>query len=110
MNCLPRCYVLILSAFTLAMPSWGNVQMPRVFSNSMILQRGVAAPVWGWAEAGEKVTVHFAGQQKEATADANGKWSLKLEPLEANSPEAMAGPAFVKHKENRSPSPTPAWR
>ena len=34
------------------------------FADNMVLQRGRAVPVWGTADAGESVTVSFAGQVK----------------------------------------------
>ena len=51
----------------------------------MVLQQGMAVPVWGWADPGETVTVLFAGQTRRVTADADGKWSLKLDALQATS-------------------------
>ena len=51
----------------------------------MVLQREKAIAVWGWADAGEAVTVTFAGQVKSATAGADGKWSLKLDALPASA-------------------------
>ena len=62
-----------------------DVRLPEIFDNNMVLQRDMPIPVWGWADAGEKVTVSFAGQTGEATADANGKWSAKLPPLKVNA-------------------------
>jgi sialate O-acetylesterase len=50
----------------------------------MVLQRDMAVPVWGWAKAGEKVTVSFAGQQKSATADEGGKWMVRLDAMPAS--------------------------
>ncbi|MGK0185229.1 MAG: sialate O-acetylesterase, partial [Verrucomicrobiales bacterium] len=43
---------------------------------------------WGTAEAEEKVTVSFAGQTKSATTDANGKWKVALDALEASAEPA----------------------
>jgi len=63
-------------------------RLPSVFSDNMVLQRGVSVPVWGWAEAGEKVTVKFAGQEKVATAGADGKWMTKLDAMEASDTPA----------------------
>lgn len=42
-------------------------------------------PVWGWAGAGEKVSVRFAGQEKSAVADVQGRWEVRLEALTASS-------------------------
>ena len=54
------------------------------FSDNMVLQRGMAVPVWGTADAGESVTVSFAGQEKTVTADASGKWFVALDPMVAS--------------------------
>ena len=56
-----------------------------LFADRMVLQRDVPAPVWGWAQPGEKVTVEFAEQKKYATADASGKWIVKLDPMPASA-------------------------
>jgi sialate O-acetylesterase len=63
-----------------------DVRLPAVFSDHMVLQQGALVPVWGWAAAGEEVTVSIAGQAKKASANAEGKWSLKLDPLAAGGP------------------------
>ncbi len=60
-----------------------EVQLPALFTDHMVLQRGVPCPVWGTAAPGEQVTVSFAGQQKSTKADAKGAWSVTLDPLEA---------------------------
>lgn len=52
-----------------------------IFTDNLVLQRDMAVPVWGWAEAGEQVTVLFAGQEKSAAAGADGKWSVALDAL-----------------------------
>ncbi|MBC8012312.1 MAG: 9-O-acetylesterase, partial [Burkholderiales bacterium] len=48
-------------------------------------QRDAPVPVWGSAAAGEVVVVDFAGQTKRATADAAGRWLVKLEPMPASA-------------------------
>jgi sialate O-acetylesterase len=49
----------------------------------MVLQRDKPVPIWGWAKAGEKVTVTFAGQTKSARANPEGEWKVELDPLTA---------------------------
>ncbi|MEI8197313.1 MAG: sialate O-acetylesterase [Phycisphaerae bacterium] len=67
-----------------------NVKMPLLFSDHMMLQRDQSIPVWGWADAGEEVTVQFGSQSAKATADAAGKWKVTLEPVAANAePQAL---------------------
>lgn len=60
------------------------VSAANIFGNGMVVQQGMAVPIWGWAKAGEKVTVAFAGQQKTATADAGGKWMARLDAMPAD--------------------------
>ncbi|PQO26220.1 sialate O-acetylesterase [Blastopirellula marina] len=47
----------------------------------MVLQRGVPVKVWGRAGSGEKLSVRFASETIETTADDRGDWSVTLQPL-----------------------------
>ena len=58
-----------------------EVKLPPVISDHMVLQREMAAPVWGTAAPGEEVQVSIAGQTKKAVAGADGKWQVRLDPL-----------------------------
>jgi sialate O-acetylesterase len=60
------------------------VALPRVLSSHMVLQRDVNVPIWGTAAPGENVTVRFRDQVKSTTADAQGKWKVSLDPLQAS--------------------------
>ncbi|MDO4424593.1 MAG: 9-O-acetylesterase, partial [Planctomycetia bacterium] len=60
-----------------------DVRMPKMFTSNCVLQRDAAVSVFGWADAGEKVTVEFNGQKVETTACEQGKWSVKLAPMAA---------------------------
>jgi sialate O-acetylesterase len=71
------------------LPAFADVTPSPLFSDHMVLQSGMSVPVWGKAEAGEKVTVAIQGQTKSAAADANGKWILRLENLKAGGPLEM---------------------
>ena len=75
---------------SVAMPSVrADVTVPNIFSDSMVLQRGQANPVWGRAAAGETVTVTIADQSHETKADDNGDWKIELTSLEAGGPHKM---------------------
>ncbi|MEN9907288.1 MAG: hypothetical protein RLZZ540_429 [Bacteroidota bacterium] len=63
-----------------------TVRMPLLFSDGMVLQRNKAIPVWGWADANEKVVIHFNKQTKSTQADKNGKWMVKLDSEQAGGP------------------------
>ncbi|HCE45501.1 MAG TPA: sialate O-acetylesterase [Lentisphaeria bacterium] len=83
---------LFLSAFIAAgtlsaadTPENKGMKLNPLFSDNMVLQRDMPAPVWGTSEAGDKVTVTFSGQTKEAVAGKDGKWIIKLDPLKASA-------------------------
>lgn len=81
-----------------------DVQLDRVFGDHMVLQRDMAVPVWGTADPGEKVTVTFRDQQQSATADKDGKWMVKLQPLTVGEPAelAVAGKNSITCQDKRS--------
>ncbi|HRJ71058.1 MAG TPA: sialate O-acetylesterase [Terrimicrobiaceae bacterium] len=56
-----------------------------LFRDGAVLQQGKPVAVWGRAEAGEKVIVAFGTQKKEATAAADGRWKVMLDPLAASA-------------------------
>ena len=72
-----------------ALPAGADVKLPPVISSHMVLQRDLAVPIWGSAAPGEKVIVKFRTQEKTATADDKGKWTVKLDALTAGGPDAM---------------------
>ena len=64
-----------------ASPAFADVKLNNILSDNMVLQREAKVPVWGTADAGESVTVGFNGQSVTATAGADGKWRVELEPM-----------------------------
>lgn len=66
-----------------------QLRLPRLISNGMVLQRDATLKLWGWAKAGEKVTVAFKGRNYKAVTDATGKWQTTLPPMLAGGPFTM---------------------
>ena len=62
----------------------GDVRLPVLFSDNMVLQAGKSVKVWGWAEHDELVVVHY-GDQVKSTRAKGGRWSVSLMPMPANS-------------------------
>lgn len=65
-----------------------DVKFHGLFTDNMVLQQGLAVPVWGTADEGESVTVAFCDQTKSATAK-DGKWMVKLGSPRAGGPHTM---------------------
>lgn len=79
----------ILSVLFFASPLFGEVKTARIFGSNMVLQQNAMIPVWGWADPGEKVTVVLDKDKATAKAGKDGKWMVKLNPLQAGGPYVM---------------------
>ena len=65
------------------------LRLPGILGDNMVLQQEKPARIWGWAKPGADVTVSIAGQKKSATADADGKWKVELDPIRDAAPLEM---------------------
>ena len=72
-------------ALTLSTETWATVKLHSLISDGAVLQQGLAVPIWGTADDGEKVTVKFQGQEVSTTAQA-GRWLVTLKPLQPGGP------------------------
>lgn len=61
-----------------------DVRPAALFSDHAVLQRDKPVPVWGTADAGEKVSVTFSNHTVETTAAATGRWRVELPALSAS--------------------------
>lgn len=68
-----------------------------LFTDNMVLQRGMADPVWGWTTPGQAVTVSLSGKTAKAVANADGKWTAHIGPFTAGGPYTLtvSGPQSV---------------
>jgi sialate O-acetylesterase len=66
-----------------------KVTLPKLVSDSMVIQRDVKVKIWGWAEAKEKIKVKFRGKSYSTTTGADGKWDVLLPPAKAGGPYTM---------------------
>ena len=62
---------------------FAEVSVARIFSDNMVLQRGINAPVWGTASPGEKVSVEINGLISSTITSKDGKWKVYLPVFEA---------------------------
>jgi sialate O-acetylesterase len=66
--------------------NYGNLKMPEIFGNHMVLQQQMPIPVYGTANANESVTVIFDKESKHINADKYGKWKLVFKEKKAGGP------------------------
>lgn len=70
--------------------SKAEVQLPNMFSDHAVLQRGQPVHIWGWAAPGERVTVGLHAQKRDTVANEIGAWEVSLMPEGAGGPYTLA--------------------
>jgi len=84
--------IALLAAGWFGTALWADVRLPAMISDHMVLQRGKEAPIWGWADPQEKVTITTSWQKRRwmIEADADGKWMVRImTPTKATGPFAI---------------------
>ena len=74
-----------LSLFT-TRSQQASLRLSKLFTDGVVVQRGVRIPVWGWAPAGAVVTGTLKGHTAKTTANASGRWSFSFPPSGAGGP------------------------
>lgn len=78
--------ILLLTIFSVANAVHGEVHLPAIISDNMVLQQGVKLRIWGNAKPGERVIVTLKDKSASTVADAQGHWQVWLDPLKAGGP------------------------
>ncbi|MGO4771164.1 sialate O-acetylesterase [Flavobacterium sp. W22_SRS_FK3] len=73
-----------------------KIKLPALFSDNMMLQQQTNAPMWGWADKNDKLTITTSWDSKkyEVKANGEGKWNLNLKTPIAGGPYTIE----VKHE------------
>ena len=80
--------VLLLSVIMSAQTP-AKVRLPKLISDSMVLQRDVDLDIWGWSDPGTWITVRFNGGYYETKTGEDGRWTVTLPPQKAGGPYIM---------------------
>jgi sialate O-acetylesterase len=67
----------------------GNIRLPVLVSDGMVLQRDTKLIIWGWASPGEKVQVKFNKKSVSTVTDPDGNWKIAFPPMKAGGPYTM---------------------
>lgn len=67
-----------------------SMRVARIFSDNMVLQQGIYAPVWGWAPPGVQVRIGIGGKEYTTVADKTGKWLVRMEPMQVGGPYTLS--------------------
>ena len=79
-----------LLMFSSMAPSHAAVKLNPLFTEHMVIQRGINTPVWGTADPGEKVSVTLGKNRVDGVAGPDGKWLVQIPELFASTkPEVL---------------------
>src|SRR5687767_10372136 len=79
----------LLTIFLLRISSHAQITLPKVFGDSMVLQRGIKIPVWGNATPSALIVAKLGNVQATAKADQQGKWLIKFPVFKAGGPYVL---------------------
>ena len=77
---------LLVASLVVVVTAEGAVKLPQLFQSGMVLQRGQAIPVWGWADPSEQVVVTIQKKAFKTVADSDGRWRIDLPAMKAGGP------------------------
>lgn len=97
---VPLLAALVLGGLTAARADEAKPFLHPLFTDNMVLQRGIADPIWGWTTPGNAVNVRLNGQATRVIAGPDGKWMAKIGPFKAGGPYTLTvkGPQSVTLK------------
>ena len=81
--------LISILVFFCSLSASAQVKLPSLIRDSMILQRDAKINIWGWATAGEKVSVRFNNKTYKTVTSQDGKWKLQLPSTKAGGPYTM---------------------
>jgi len=78
-------FALLAIVFLTSHELFAEVVIAPIYSDGVVLQRGVPLLIWGKAEPGEKIDVTFGDSLAETIADKNGEWCATLGAQDAST-------------------------
>lgn len=68
---------------------FGGLKLPQIFSDNMVLQRQQPIPIYGKANAGERVDVAFNSKKLSSVANARGEWKVMFPAMSHGGPYTL---------------------
>lgn len=73
--------IFLFLSLALSFSANAEIRLPAQISENMVLQQQTKAKIWGWCNAGEKVSVSTSWNQEkyQAVADKSGRWIVGID-------------------------------
>ena len=83
--------LLLMAGIMLQYHTNAAIKLPSLIGNNMVLQQNTGINVWGWADAGEKVTIHasWLTDSTSAITTSEGSWKTTIKTPKAGGPYTM---------------------
>ncbi|MEC3879688.1 sialate O-acetylesterase [Parapedobacter sp. 10938] len=83
-----KTFLLTCLAVALQLACFGQLRIPHVLSDNMVLQRNADANIWGWGYAASEVTIKasWLDDTVKTTVDNGGRWMVQLPTTQAGGP------------------------
>jgi sialate O-acetylesterase len=84
--------LLIILSLTGLQSLEAKVKLPAIVSSNMVLQRNTTVKIWGWADAGEKITIKTSWLKTAINIQANveGNWSTDVKTTNSKETQTMS--------------------
>lgn len=87
LNCQRLIFILLLLVWSTS--SDAQIQLPKLISDNLVLQRNAELSLKGWSSGNEKVKLYFKEEIFETTANSAGEWEINLPPQKHGGPYSM---------------------
>lgn len=86
MKFFKRIGVLLALVFSVSLHA--QLKLPALFSDNMVLQQNMQAPIWGWGDPNTEVQLTTSWDNKTYSVNSNsiGEWQLKVSTPSAGGP------------------------
>ncbi len=69
-----------------------EVKLPAIVSSNIVLQRNTTVVLWGWAEAGENISIEasWLSEVLKVEADSEGSWRVEVKTTNSKDPQTIS--------------------
>jgi sialate O-acetylesterase len=85
-----KSFVVLFYFLHLSAVSTATITLPVIFQDNMVLQRDKVLTIWGFGDAGEKLTLKLKGTAYKTVTNPAGNWLLTLPPQLAGGPHIIS--------------------
>ncbi len=84
--------IVLISVLILSVPSFGQIKLPAVIGDNMVLQQNSEVAIWGWGDPGSeiKVTGSWSKDTVKSKVSNLAEWKLKIKTPAAGGPFTLS--------------------